>query len=178
MPYLMCLNCGEKFYAKPNFIKKGRAKYCSVKCYSEFKGRAYPQKYPHFKKCGECQKEFEILSFKYRERKYCSQSCAAIHSNKKRAGIRYKNIDKINLETSFRANLISKYGKICMVPGCDYKKFVDAHHIVSRSNGGQHFVKNGILLCPNHHREADNGLIDDDILFQYKKEWKCNQIGD
>ncbi len=48
---------------------------------------------------------------------------------------------------------------MCMVPGCGYKTFVEAHHIVNRSKGGQHYISNGILVCPNHHREADRGLL-------------------
>ena len=59
----------------------------------------------------------------------------------------------------FRKKLIDKYGHICMVPGCGYKTFVDAHHITKRSKGGQHYIDNGILLCPNHHREADREIL-------------------
>jgi len=47
--------------------------------------------------------------------------------------------------------------KKCMV--CGYDKFVDWHHIIPRKEGGTHDVRNTIMLCPNHHREADQGLI-------------------
>lgn len=52
----------------------------------------------------------------------------------------------------------------CMVPGCGYKTFVDAHHIVKRSKGGKHYINNGVLLCPNHHREADHEMFTDEEL--------------
>jgi len=172
MPYLECPNCGGEYYAKPYAIRNGKAKYCSIKCYSEYNGRKLPKSYPHMKKCAGCGEDFEIKSYRYRKRKYCSRSCAAVESNKKRVGMKYNVPTKDNAETAFRKKLIDTHGHVCMVPGCGYKTFVDAHHIIPRSEGGQHYVENGILLCPNHHREADQKLLDQETLLQFQTNWK------
>lgn len=43
---------------------------------------------------------------------------------------------------------------------CGYNKIVEAHHIVPATEGGQMTIKNGALVCPNHHAESHAGLID------------------
>lgn len=45
-------------------------------------------------------------------------------------------------------------GNSCEVDGCKQKKFLNSHHIESFiSNKGLRFeVRNGICLCPRHHR--------------------------
>jgi len=35
----------------------------------------------------------------------------------------------------------------------------DVHHITPHSEGGADTIENLILLCPNHHKEADTGLL-------------------
>ena len=69
--------------------------------------------------------------------------------------------------------MIKIFGYSCMVDGCTYKNFIELHHI-----NGKNFVKNGctgrkhtkncisnsVLLCPNHHKEADYGMIKKRIL--------------
>jgi hypothetical protein len=40
----------------------------------------------------------------------------------------------------------------CRFPGCCETKFVDAHHIVHWSDGGETRLDNLILLCRHHHR--------------------------
>ena len=43
---------------------------------------------------------------------------------------------------------------------CDYDKIVEAHHIIYAGEGGPTSVRNGILLCPNHHAETHAKLLD------------------
>ena len=43
----------------------------------------------------------------------------------------------------------------------------EIHHIEKVSEGGKHVFENCILLCPNHHAEADLGIISKDVLFSY-----------
>ena len=54
--------------------------------------------------------------------------------------------------------LVYYHGYKCFV--CDYDKIVEAHHIIPLSKGGTTTVRNGILLCPNHHAEVHNELLD------------------
>lgn len=40
----------------------------------------------------------------------------------------------------------------------------ELHHIIPISEGGSNEMENLILLCPNCHKEADVGLISEEIL--------------
>jgi predicted HNH restriction endonuclease len=59
---------------------------------------------------------------------------------------------------SWRAALLRIYGDICMI--CSWNLApCDTHHIEEKSDGGCFELANGIVLCPNCHRLAHNGLI-------------------
>ena len=45
----------------------------------------------------------------------------------------------------------------CMFPGCDCNKFLDAHHIVHWSNGGETSMENLIEVCHYHHVQLHEG---------------------
>jgi len=47
----------------------------------------------------------------------------------------------------------------CVVPGCRQAVFVDIHHIVLRSEGGDHDPDGLILLCSAHHRAQHRGQL-------------------
>ena len=47
--------------------------------------------------------------------------------------------------------------KGCAFPGCDRKRFVDAHHIRHWSAGGETSLANLMLLCTRHHRLVHEG---------------------
>jgi len=47
--------------------------------------------------------------------------------------------------------------KRCRFPGCHHKRFVDAHHIIHWSAGGETCLDNLMLLCDRHHRLVHEG---------------------
>ena len=55
--------------------------------------------------------------------------------------------------------IIVKRGNKCQWPNCGHDISLDVHHIVSRSNGGTNRESNLIVLCKNHHQQADRGSI-------------------
>lgn len=167
-----CVHCDKEFYVKPYRLKMGRGKYCSVKCKALFEGTKIPTTYPEARECPECEGDFEVIA-RYKQRKFCSHTCAARFSNKKRQGIKYKqNSPK---STTFRNLLIQQHGHACMI--CGYDKFVDAHHMIPQSKKGKSTEENGILLCPNHHREADRKLLSIEDLKNYRKLWSVGGNG-
>ena len=125
-----------------------------------------PTQYPKTRHCKGCGDDFVIESARRNKKQYCSRSCSAKQSNRGRKGIRY------TCTMTFRNKLIAKYGHVCSV--CVYNKFVAAHHIVGRANGGNNDIENGILLCPNHHAEADADLLTEEYL-RMKKERLSSQ---
>lgn len=63
--------------------------------------------------------------------------------------------------SSFKRRLVKKYGACCMC-GVDDTALLIASHIKpwSRSNGTEKLdTNNGLLLCPNHDKAFDSGLI-------------------
>lgn len=59
------------------------------------------------------------------------------------------------------------YPNRCMKCGWDDAS-CDTHHIVPKSKGGKFTIENGIILCPNHHRMADFGMISESELRRIK----------
>lgn len=59
------------------------------------------------------------------------------------------------------------YPDTCMVCGWD-KASCDTHHITPRASGGDYSIGNGVILCPNCHRLADNGILTVDELLTAK----------
>ncbi|MBL0218197.1 MAG: HNH endonuclease [Myxococcales bacterium] len=47
----------------------------------------------------------------------------------------------------------------CIVPGCRSTRFLEAHHIKPRSEGGGHELRNLGLLCDAHHLQLHEGVI-------------------
>lgn len=57
------------------------------------------------------------------------------------------------------------YSRLCFPCGCEI------HHITPNSKGGRETVDNLILLCPNHHKQADLGILTGEELKGYLKIW-------
>jgi hypothetical protein len=47
----------------------------------------------------------------------------------------------------------------CRVPGCNRRRYVDVHHLVPRSEDGEHSRRNCISLCSTHHRRLHEGKL-------------------
>jgi len=48
----------------------------------------------------------------------------------------------------------------CQFPGCENRRWVDAHHIVHWARGGETKLDNLVLLCGRHHRLVHEGGFD------------------
>lgn len=66
----------------------------------------------------------------------------------------------------FQKELLKLYGYKCAI--CKYDKFVNCHHIERFSVNQNNSRKNGIVLCPNHHAEADYGIISEKELRRFQ----------
>ena len=127
------------------------------------------------KKCVICGAE--ITGKHGNNRKYCSSKCARKAEADKRTAViakRAKNINKVS-HLVYRAynckcaicgwqatdELIISKGKI------QYSYGNEIHHIMQVAKGGKETADNLILLCPNHHKQADLGLLSADELRAY-----------
>ena len=57
---------------------------------------------------------------------------------------------------AIRRALLVRDGR-CQFPGCERRRFVDAHHIVHWARGGETRLDNLVLLCRHHHRLVHEG---------------------
>jgi len=48
---------------------------------------------------------------------------------------------------------------VCRVPGCRRRRYVDVHHIIFQSEGGEHSRSNCLCLCTTHHALLHDGRL-------------------
>lgn len=70
------------------------------------------------------------------------------------------------LTTYQKTKLKKAVGLECEVPKCDISRSLHIHHIKPRSEGGSNDLKNLIVLCRNHHADADAGSYSRSMLRQ------------
>jgi len=129
------------------------------------------------KKCVICGAE---ITGKYsNNRKYCSEACIRKHEATKyqdRITKRAKNINKV-AHRVYRA-----YNSSCAICGwratdeliiskgkIQYAYGNEIHHITPIAEGGRETADNIILLCPNHHKQADLGILSREELRKHTK---------
>lgn len=66
---------------------------------------------------------------------------------------------KTRVVPSALRRLIQRRDGGCRFPGCEQRRFVDAHHIVHWADGGRTDADNVVLLCRRHHRMLHEGGI-------------------
>ncbi len=124
------------------------------------------------KKCSVCGKEF---SNRGHRAKYCSPKCGRIAEKAKRMPTIAKRAQARN---KYNKDVIYAYDQKCAICGwqiseqlieakgrTQYAHGNEIHHITPISEGGTNEFGNLILLCPNHHKMADLGLIERDRLY-------------
>ena len=65
-----------------------------------------------------------------------------------------------NVPAELKRRVLCEAGHRCAIPACREIIEVDVHHIVPWSKCKEHNYGNLIALCPNCHRLADRGRID------------------
>ena len=61
-----------------------------------------------------------------------------------------------SIPPAIRRALAARDGR-CQFPGCERRRFVDAHHIHHWARGGETALDNLVLLCRHHHRLVHEG---------------------
>lgn len=72
------------------------------------------------------------------------------------------------MPADLRRKVLVEAGHRCAVPTCRSVVGVDVHHIVPWNKRKEHKYPNLIALCPNCHRMAEKGDIDNKSLYLYK----------
>jgi hypothetical protein len=160
MPIVKCKICSKEFYSKPNWIKKGWGKFCSLKCSRE--GR----KKGKLMACHVCEKIVykapKALLGSKSKKYFCGKSCQTIwrnsivfvgknHSNWKGGEFTYKNI--------LIKSSNSRECKLCKEKD---KRLLAVHHIDKNRKNNQ--VENLIWLCHNCHFLVHHYIIEQKTL--------------
>lgn len=147
MPIVECKVCGNPFYAKPNWIRRGWGKFCSTKCHHE------TLKSGKVVSCFICNREVyrapRYLKKSKSQKYFCSKTCQTIwrnsivyvgpnHSNWKGGHSMYRNI-----------LLRTDAPQICQRCDADDRRILIAHHL--DGNRKNNTLSNLIWLCHNCH---------------------------
>lgn len=73
---------------------------------------------------------------------------------------------RIPIPTSLRRELLVDSNHKCSIPNCPVVRDLEAHHI--NENPADNKKENIIMLCPNHHALASEGVIDRKACIIYK----------
>ena len=125
------------------------------------------------KVCAHCGNTYEYDPSLNRNRKYCSLSCQRKANANARNSQNPKRLSVYNCKGKIAPLVLERYGRRCAICGWQaYSGDVstingtrfkangnEIHHIVSVKDGGLSEWNNLILLCPNHHKLANMGLI-------------------
>ena len=131
------------------------------------------------KTCKECGRPFDPTG---NRQEYCSKKCQREHERKKERVTEYIT-SRNKRAISYKANMMIVYQCKCAICGWqaspiikknrkgnyDLQKGCEIHHIVPVSKGGTDGWDNLIMLCPNHHKMADLGIIGADELSKHVK---------
>ncbi len=59
----------------------------------------------------------------------------------------------------------------CRFPGCENRRFLDAHHVHHWAKGGETTADNLVLLCRRHHRLVHEGSWHVDRRLRFRDRW-------
>lgn len=146
-PNVKCKICSKDFYAKPNWIKNGHGKYCSMLCKRE------AQKNGKVVKCFECRKEVykrgKALEHSKSGKYFCGKSCQAVWRNQEFRGARHGNWrggEHVKYREILSSNKIKPICKVCKATD---ERVLCAHHIDrNRKNNN---ISNLVWVCRNCH---------------------------
>ena len=146
MPAVSCLICFKEFYAKPFFIKKGQAKYCSLDC------KHIASKTGKNVFCSSCGKDTYKTKKELRVSKskkyFCSKSCQTKWRNSIFIGPKHGNWK--DGEYAYRSVLNrNNIPKICRLCRGEDARVLAIHHI--DKNHKNNNIENLAWLCHNCH---------------------------
>ena len=168
----ICAQCRDVIQlngARPNERRKQR--FCSSSCAATYNNHAYPKRHKQTKKCIKCDRDV-VSAFA----KYC-----AVHTTKRSR--RYSTLQDIidgyrgsgyapgiaysHVRSRARRMLLKTARTRCEIASCGYATHIEAAHIKPISSFRLDTLietinkpENILALCPNHHWELDNNVLD------------------
>ena len=142
-----CEECGAIHEVRSADLKRGRARFCSLKCYGAWQTKNRQPKKPNVN-CSACGKKFYKSESKKRNSKsgrfFCSRDCK--DQSQRVGGI--EEIMPSHYGTAYRKICFTHHKKECVVCGED--KIVAVHHYDENHHNND--PNNLVPLCPTHHQ--------------------------
>ena len=155
---LVCHACGKTFQRRKAEVRVGYH-YCTQSCAGKVTGRLpkrMPRRPPVPKTCEVCGADFLARATQIRPR-FCSRACDSSFRSSHMVGAANPNYRHGIDQRSALATAKRNYPWSCAV--CGWVIILEVHHILPKSKGGNNHPENLILLCPNHHEMAQQGMI-------------------
>jgi len=173
IPGKTCQQCGGLIPWRDGRSARENAKFCGNHCKLAYQSEN-PSR-PRIERvtvpCAECGKPVTFLPSQRGSYKpgrtdniYCDRKCKGAGHSKIMTGRRPSNGIYTSVST-FRWIARKAFYDRCSLCGWDEAP-CDVAHIVSRKDGGTDDLENVTMLCPNHHRMYDCGLITQDQVRQ------------
>lgn len=90
---------------------------------------------------------------------YCKSNKELVQRDKEIVTREREIVSRNRRESSFRKRVLEKYNYQCCICRCSIEQLLEAAHIQAVSEKGDDSSENGILLCRNHHKMVDEGMI-------------------
>lgn len=147
-----CKECNKEF-----LVKDKRQKFCSRSCSGKFNNSRRNVTDEQKQKISESLKKY------YSE--HPSPCKGWVHAQKvgnaMRRGRKPKSIFDVSSRT--KSKILNRLKLSCCI--CNWNEdSIDIHHIIPKKYGGSNELENLTPLCPNHHRLADRGKLDKNLL--------------
>src|SRR3989304_2582496 len=175
-----CANCGKEVHREPRKLNPDQnLVFCNRECWREYRrqnpikptpqffeaGRqmsAQAKRKPKTYICAQCGTEFQrVTKWPEHDQSFCSRECAFKAAS---PWARWKK-GRERSSPSARQSMKRRFIDCCAICGWA-ETSCDVHHIIQTNTGGSNKFDNLIILCPNHHRLANKGLITIEELFE------------
>lgn len=152
-----CLECGEPFQASLSELKRGNAKFCSLKCSAIHQGKNKPPKTPNCH-CAWCQKPFYKQPSKFATSRSGLYFCCRAHKDaaQRLGGIEeimpaHYGTSSVTNSDTYRRIAFEVHGERCANCGYDRYPILHVHHMDGNHNNAE--PANLRVLCPTCHEE-------------------------
>ena len=160
MPVVSCKWCSKRFYAKPNWLKLGHGKYCSIYCRGQAHRRGKEVK------CAICSKKVykSLKSIKGSQsgKLFCSKKCSLLWHNS--YFVQEKHGNWKTGEFSYKRHVLRNHVKAyCRLCNKNDQRILLIHHLDKNRNNNT--LRNLTWLCHNCHflvhqyTERENALF-------------------
>lgn len=177
IPGKSCLECGEPVPWVEGRSIRERTVFCGNPCKYIYQKRhpSHPRIERAVQPCGWCGKPVEFLPSQRTARQlkgvsgtvYCDRICKGKAHSRLMTG-RRPNQGVYSSPPSFRQMIRRDFYDRCAICSWDTTP-CDVAHIIARKDGGTDTLDNVTMLCPNHHRAFDMGLISTEAVQRARK---------